>query len=73
MKVMLNECKTYDEICSLKELSTSNHMTGNKDFFCTLDENVKRVISFANKSKVPIMGKGDILLRLENGDHQFIS
>lgn len=51
----------------------SNHMTGNKDLFCSLDESVKGSISFGDKTKVPVMGKGDILIRSKNGDHQFIS
>ena len=48
-------------------------MTGNKDLFCSLDESIKGSISFGDKTKVLVMGRGDILIRLKNGDHQFIS
>ena len=48
-------------------------MIGNKDLFCCLEKSIKGSISFGDKTKVLVMGKGDILIRLKNGDHQFIS
>lgn len=51
----------------------SNHMTGNKDLFCSLDESIQGSISFGDKTKVLVTGRGDILIRLKNRDNQFIS
>ena len=51
----------------------SNHVTGDKDLFCCLDDMVRGSISFGDKTKVPVMSKGDILIRTINGDHQFMS
>ncbi|EON88766.1 hypothetical protein, partial [Plesiomonas shigelloides] len=30
-------------------------------------------VTFGDESKIPVKGKGKILIRLKNGDHQFIS
>ena len=37
-------------------------MTGNKYLFFTLDDTVKGSICFGDKTKVVVMGKGDILI-----------
>ncbi|XP_074362754.1 uncharacterized protein LOC141703035 [Apium graveolens] len=51
----------------------SYHMCGNKNLFVDLDEKVIGKVSFGDSSGVPIKGKGNILIRLKNGDHNFIS
>ena len=38
-----------------------------------LDESISSQVSFGDNSKVPVKGKGKILIHLKNGDHQFIS
>ena len=48
-------------------------MIGNKNLFCSFDESIRSSISFDDKSQVPVMGRGDILIRLNNEDHEFIS
>lgn len=42
----------------------TNHMCGNKELFLNLDESIRGMVNFGNKSKVPIMGKGKVLLKL---------
>lgn len=48
-------------------------MSGNKEFFTNLDETVVGNIVFGDNTKVPIKGKGDILIRTKNGSHHLIS
>ncbi|KAF2293058.1 hypothetical protein GH714_035818 [Hevea brasiliensis] len=45
----------------------SNHMTGKKNLFVTLDESVKSNISFGDNTKVAIEGRGDILIQTKMG------
>ncbi|KAL5757116.1 hypothetical protein ACOSQ2_021862 [Xanthoceras sorbifolium] len=51
----------------------SNHMTGRKDLFTELDEKVHGEISFGDLSKIPVQGRGDVMIKQKNGDHAFIS
>lgn len=45
----------------------SNHMTGRRDWFVDLDENVKSKVRFADDSVVPVEGVGRILIQQKNG------
>ncbi|GKV47387.1 hypothetical protein SLEP1_g54294 [Rubroshorea leprosula] len=51
----------------------TNHMCGKKEFFVDLDESYRSKVKFADESTVPVMGKGRILIKLKNGDHNYIS
>ncbi|XP_022632199.1 uncharacterized protein LOC111240774 [Vigna radiata var. radiata] len=51
----------------------SNHICGKISMLVKLDESVKGNMTFGDESKVAVKGKGNVLIRLNNGEHQFIS
>ena len=51
----------------------SNHMCGKRSMFVELDESVHGNVSFGDDSKIPVKGKGNILIHLKDERHQFIS
>ena len=51
----------------------SNDMCDLKNIFVELDESKSGHVTFGDASKIIIKGKGQILIHLENGRHQFIS
>ncbi|XP_022889291.1 uncharacterized protein LOC111404759 [Olea europaea var. sylvestris] len=51
----------------------ANHMSGNKELFSTINKSVKGNIIFGDETKVPIKGKGNVLVRAKNGSHLLIS
>ncbi|KAE8699231.1 BTB/POZ and MATH domain-containing protein 4-like [Hibiscus syriacus] len=51
----------------------SNHMCGRKDMFVELYESVSENVSFGDDSTIAVKGRGNILIRLKDGRHQFIS
>ena len=73
--VYLNEGNMNLEIyeaCSDKawylDNGASNHMTGNRDWFCKLDEMVTGKVKFGDDSRIDIRGKGSILFLTKNGE-----
>ncbi|KAK9698048.1 hypothetical protein RND81_08G079000 [Saponaria officinalis] len=48
-------------------------MTGNKELFSYLDESVQGEVSFGNKSKVQVKGKGNINIQSKNGTNVTIA
>ncbi|GJS23761.1 cellulose synthase A catalytic subunit 3 [UDP-forming]-like protein [Tanacetum coccineum] len=52
------------------DTGASNHMTGDKEKFCDLNETVQGYVKFGNETKVRIEGKGTIVFQCKNGEHQ---
>ena len=48
-------------------------MCGWKSMFAELDESFSGNITFNDATKIPVKGKGNILIRMKNGKHEFIS
>ncbi|XP_015575580.1 uncharacterized protein LOC107261375 [Ricinus communis] len=55
------------------DIRASNHMTGKKNLFVTIDESYNGIISFVDDKIIVYKGKGDILIQAKNGSHQFIT
>ena len=51
----------------------SNHMCGHLELFGDLDETKQGLVTFGDTSKVPFKGKGNIPIKLKNGDHSHIA
>ena len=47
-------------------------MCGQRDLFDDLDETIQGLVTFGDTSKVPFKGKGNIPIKLKNGDHSYI-
>ncbi|XP_004490485.1 uncharacterized protein [Cicer arietinum] len=54
------------------DIGCSNHMSGHKDRFVSIDENVKRGIIFADNSTIKTEGVGKILIQRRDGKQSFI-
>ncbi|CAM8944369.1 unnamed protein product [Rhodiola kirilowii] len=52
---------------------TSNHMSGNRDFFTDLDETVTGMVRFGDDSRITIQGKGSIRFVFANGVKKVLS
>ncbi|KAF3667702.1 hypothetical protein FXO37_09904 [Capsicum annuum] len=51
----------------------SNHMSGSKSYFSSLNEGFRSKVSFGDCSTVDAMGKGDIKIKDKNGFEEIIS
>ncbi|KAM2718779.1 hypothetical protein EV1_030652 [Malus domestica] len=74
--VVLLACKNNDgdqDYTWYLDTGASNHMCGKRSVFVELNESVSGNVSFGDESKIPVKGKGNILIPLENGGHQLIS
>jgi len=48
-------------------------MCGQRDLFGDLDETIQGLVTFGDTSKVSFKGKGNIPIKLKNGDHSYIT
>ncbi|XP_050117129.1 uncharacterized protein LOC126594907 [Malus sylvestris] len=74
--IVLLACKNNDEDQDYTwylDTGASNHMCGRRSVFVKLNESVSGNVSFGDESKIPVKGKGNILIPLKNGGHQLIS
>ncbi|KAG7553438.1 GAG-pre-integrase domain [Arabidopsis thaliana x Arabidopsis arenosa] len=51
----------------------SNHMTGNRDYFSKLDENITGKVRFGDDSCIDIKGKGSILFVSKDGERKVLA
>jgi len=50
----------------------SNHMHGDKKKFCDLNENSRQMVKLGNNSRMIVMGKGNVGLRVNGLTHVVI-
>lgn len=55
------------------DTGATNHMTGNKDLFSTLDATVKGTVKLGDSLSVQIEGRGSILLETKSGEHKLLT
>ncbi|KAD6454157.1 hypothetical protein E3N88_08863 [Mikania micrantha] len=55
------------------DTGATNHMTGNKSLFSTLDTKVEGTVRFGDDSCVKIEGRGSILLECKTGDQRLLT
>jgi transposase InsO family protein len=51
----------------------SNHMSGSKEMFATMDDSIKSEVKLGNDHRVSVMGKGSINIRTKQGEEKHIS
>lgn len=75
--VFLNEEKVFpmDASSDMWYFNTgaSNHMTGAKEMFTSLDDSVKGTVKFRDGTMVEICGKAAVMFRCQNKEHRVLS
>lgn len=51
----------------------SNHLSKNKDLFSDLDENFHATVKLGDNSKLEVLGKGKVAIRLKDGSLNYIT
>ncbi|TXG72550.1 hypothetical protein EZV62_001129 [Acer yangbiense] len=65
--VEMNEAKRED--VWFLDSGCSNHMCGDKTFFCELNENFRQMVKLGNNSRMTVMGKGNVRLKVNGLTH----
>ena len=65
--------KVADQGVWVVDSGCSNHMTGCKKFFSTLDENFRTTVCLGNSANVQVMGKETVDIKTRNGFIESIS
>lgn len=75
IKPRLNAQKTTGEESNVWYLDNgaSNHMTGQRSKFSSLDEKIQGQVKFGDGSLVKIKGRGSIVLQCKNGEERTLS
>lgn len=47
----------------------SNHMCGDKKMFCELNEDFRQMVRLGNNTRISVMGKGNVRLKVNNINH----
>lgn len=47
-------------------------MCGIKELFIELNKSTQGEVAFGDSSKIPVKGKGNIMIQTKNGDHNYI-
>nr|KYP59134.1 Retrovirus-related Pol polyprotein from transposon TNT 1-94 [Cajanus cajan] len=72
LMVTTKERHAYN-VCWYLETGCSNHMTGHKEWFVSLDETTKSKLKFADHSSTDAEGIGKISIQRKDGKHSYIS
>ncbi|XP_019416922.1 PREDICTED: uncharacterized protein LOC109328099 [Lupinus angustifolius] len=74
-KALLMVTNKHDQNSNSWYLDTrcSNHMTGNKDWFVTLDKSLETKIKFADDSFITAEGIGKVMIKKKDGSTSYIS
>jgi hypothetical protein len=65
--VEMNEAKGED--VWFLDSGCSNHMCGDKNFLCDLNENFRQMVKLGNNSRMTIIGKGNVRLKVNGLTH----
>ena len=57
----------------LLDTGCSNHLSGNREIFSDLDENFRTKVKLGDNSKLSVLGKGKIPIKLKDGTLNYIS
>ncbi|KAD3640707.1 hypothetical protein E3N88_29930 [Mikania micrantha] len=71
-KVFPASYESEDQVWYLDTWAT-NHMSGNKELFTTLDTNIEGTVRFGDNSCVKVEGRGSILLECKTGDQKLLT
>lgn len=76
MKMVLTTCHIIADRNDdqwLLDTGCSNHLSGNKELFSNLDESFRNIVKLGDNSKLQVLGKGKITIRLKDGSLNYIS